>query len=211
MLRMEVAMQRMSQEMQSGGFRPPDIRGPPPKAPSDHVQDAHERPPSDRRQPSPPQPIPSKQPHKASPQMGPDQYASHKGATPSPAYQVPEEGVWNQSYLAKALQNMKETDFAKLKFLPGSNKPVEYEKWVVLMDTTTHAQHTEIGLYWKRVVASAEKAYSKHIKDVSYTRIGISPDEQSPRNMIEERIESWLHMIPNYVVPVNWQESPEDL
>ena len=83
---------------------------------------------------------------------------------------------------------MKETDFAKLKFLPGCNKPVEYEKWVVLMDTTTHAQHTEIGLYWKRVVASAEKAYSKYIKDVSYTRIGISPDEQLPRNMIEDEL-----------------------
>ena len=69
------------------------------------------------------------------------------------------------------------------------------------MDTTTHAQHTEIGLYWKRVVGSAEKAYSKYIKDVSYTRIGISPDEQLPHNMIEERIESRLHMILNYVVP----------
>ena len=96
MLRMEDAMQRMFQEIQSGVFRPPDIRGPPPKAPSDHVQDAQERPPSDRSQPSPPQPIPSKQPHKASPQMGPDQYASHKGATPSPAYQVL-EGVFGIS------------------------------------------------------------------------------------------------------------------
>ena len=194
-------MQKILQAMQSGGPRPPDIRGPPPKARSDQVEEVYEKPPSYRRQTTPPQPMSSKHPHKTSPQVGPDPLGMHKGTTPSPAYQIPEDSVWNQSYLAKALQNMKETDFAKLKFSPGSNKPVEYEKWIVLMDTTTHAQHTEIGLYWKRVVASAEKAYSKYIKDVSYTRIAISPDEQLPRSMIEERIESRLHMILNYVVP----------
>jgi len=185
MLRMEDVVQRMYQAMQSGGLGPTDLRGPPPKARSDHVEEAYGRPPSYRRQPSPPQPIPSKHPHKASPQVGPDQHGTHKGTTPSPAYQIPEEGFWNQSYLAKALQNMKETDFAKLKFLPGCSKPMEYEKWMALMATTTHGHHTEIGLYWNRVVACAEKAYSKYIKDVSYTRIGISPEEQLPRTTIE--------------------------
>ena len=47
-----------------------------------------------------------------------DSRGGYKGSVPSPAYQVPEEGVWNQSYLAKALQNMKETDFPKLRFNP---------------------------------------------------------------------------------------------
>ena len=154
-------------------------RGPPPKARSDQGEEAYEKPPSSRRQTTSPQPMTSKHPNKASPQVGPDPLGMQKGTTPSPAYQIPEDSVWNQSYLAKALQNMKETDFAKLRFSPGSSKPVEYEKWVVLMETTTHAQHTEIGLYWKRVVACAEKAYSKYIKDVSYTRISISPPTSS--------------------------------
>ena len=72
---------------------------------------------------------------------------------------VPEDSVWNQSYLAKALQNMKETDFAKLKFTSSANKPAEFEKWLILMETTTHAQHQEIGSYWKRVVDLADSAY----------------------------------------------------
>ena len=58
------------------------------------------------------------------------------------------------------------------------------------METTTHAQHQEIGLYWKRAVDLAEKAYSNYIQDVSYTRIGIAPEERPPLTMIEERIES---------------------
>ena len=157
------------QVMQPGGPRPSEIRGPPPKAQPDQTEDVYERPPGYRRQTTPPQPMSSKlqykatpqvgsdpSGYKASPQVGPDSSGIPKGAVPSPAYQVPEDSIWNQSYLAKALQNMKEADFVKLKFSPGTNKPVEYEKWVVLMDTTTHAQHTEIGLYWKRVVACDE-------------------------------------------------------
>ena len=69
------------------------------------------------------------------------------------------------------------------------------------METTTHAQHQEIGLYWKRTVELAESAYHKYIKDVSYTRIGIAPEARPPSTMIEERIESRLRMILNYVVP----------
>ena len=124
-----------------------------------------------------------------------------KVAPPSPAYVVPEDSVWNQSYLAKALQNMKDTDFAKLKFTTSSNKPAEFEKWLILMETTTHAQHQEIGSYWKRVVDLADKAYHKYLKDVSYTRIAIAPDDRPPSTMIEERIESRLKMILNQVIP----------
>ena len=70
---------------------------------------------------------------------------------------------------------MKDTEIAKLKFTPGCSKPLEYEKWVTLMGTTMNGHHPEIGSYWHRVVESAEKAYSRYIKDVSYTRIGIFP------------------------------------
>ena len=160
MLRMEDVVQRMYQAMQSGGFRPTDLRGPPPKARSDYVEDTYERPPSYRRQPSPYQGASSKYHPKVSTQVGPDPHGTPKGTTLSPAYQIPEEGIWNQSYLAKALQNMKETDFAKLRFMPGCSKPLEYEKWVTLISTTMNGHHTEIGLYWQRVVACAEKAYS---------------------------------------------------
>ena len=96
---------------------------------------------------------------------------------------------------------MKDTEIAKLKFTPGCSKPLEYEKWVTLMGTTMNGHHPEIGSYWQRVVEAAEKAYSSYIKDVSYTRIGIFPNEKLPRTMIEERIESRLLMMMNYVVP----------
>ena len=84
---------------------------------------------------------------------------------------------------------------------PNSSKPLEYEKWVTLVGTTMKGLHPEIGIYWQRAVASAEKAYLNYIKDVSYTRIGISPEEKLARTTIEERIESRLLMMLNYVVP----------
>ena len=96
---------------------------------------------------------------------------------------------------------MKDTELGKLKFTPGGSKPLEYEKWMNLMATTMNGHHPEIGAYWQRVVVCAEKAYSSYIKDVSYTRIGIFPTEKLPRTPIEERIESRLLMMMNYVVP----------
>ena len=83
----------------------------------------------------------------------------HRSAILSPAYQVPEEGIWNQSYLSKALQQMKDSEVVKLKFPPNSSKPLEYEKWVTLVGTTMKGLHPEIGIYWERAVASAEKSY----------------------------------------------------
>ena len=64
---------------------------------------------------------------------------------------------------------MKDTEIAKLRFPAGCSKPLEYEKWMTLMATTMNGHHPEIGLYWQRVVTSAERAYSSYIKDVSYT------------------------------------------
>ena len=88
-----------------------------------------------------------------------------------------------------------------MKCPPNSSKPLEYEKWVTLVGTTMKGLHPEIGIYWQRIVASAEKAYLKYIKDVSYTRIGIYLEEKLARTTIEERIESRLLMMLNYVVP----------
>ncbi len=53
MLRMEDVVLRMNQALQSGGFQPTELRGPPPKASSDDVEHPYERPPSYRRQSSP--------------------------------------------------------------------------------------------------------------------------------------------------------------
>ena len=189
MLRMEDVVQRMHQALEAGGLRSPELRGPPPKTRPDYVEYPYDRHPSHRRQSSPYQGASSKFYPKGSTQAGPDPQGGPKGTTLSPAYQIPEEGIWNQSYLAKALQSMKDTEIAKLRFTTGCSKPLEYEKWVTLMGTTMNGHHTEIGLYWQRVVASAEKAYSSYIKDVSYTRISIFPEEKLPRTMIEERIE----------------------
>ena len=74
----------------------------------------------------------------------------------SPAYQTPDEGIWDQTYLSKALQQMKDSEIAKLKFPPNSSKPLEYEKWVTLVSTTMKGLHPEIGNYWERAIAAAE-------------------------------------------------------
>ena len=74
----------------------------------------------------------------------------------SPAYLNPEEGIWEHNYLSKALQQMKDSEIAKFKFPPNSNKPLEYEKWVTLVTTTMKGLHPEIGNYWERAIAAAE-------------------------------------------------------
>ena len=58
--------------------------------------------------------------------------------------------------------------------------------------TTMKGLHPEIGSYWERAIASAEKSYQNYIKDVSYIRVRIFPDEVLARTTIEERIESRL-------------------
>ena len=134
-------------------------------------------------------------------EVQPDPQEGPKAAIPSPAYQVPEDSVWNQSALSKALQLMKETDFTKLKFTPGLSKPLEYEKWMNQMATAMNGHHPEIGIYWQRVVKCAEETYARYVKDVSFTRTGIFPTEKLPQTPIEERIEARLLMMMNSVVP----------
>ena len=177
---MRETLHNMNQALQSG-VRPTELRGPPPKVRSDDVERPHDRQPTDGKA-SPLQPGASSKYHAklitpvvpdAPPDDPPDPPAGPKATTPSPAYQVPEDAVWNQSALSKALQMMKDTEITKLKFTAGSSRPLEYEKWMTLMGTTMNGHHPEIGAYWQRVVECAEKAYSSYIKDVSYTRIGI--------------------------------------
>ena len=198
-------LKQLSDSMQSRGSSSSDLRGPPPKAVPDSLYGfpgtTPKRPPEEYVRENLSKEAPQGQ-SEGIPKTPPARPAAEpKVTSPSPAFMVPEDSVWNQSYLAKALQNMKETDFAKLKFTSSANKPAEFEKWLILMETTTHAQHQEIGSYWKRVVDLADVAYHKYLKDVSYTRIAIAPEERPPSTHIEERIESRLRMILNQVIP----------
>ena len=58
----------------------------------------------------------------------PDLYRLHEERL-SPAYLKPEEGIWDQSYLSRVLQQMKDSEIQKLRLPPGCNKPLEYERW----------------------------------------------------------------------------------
>ena len=51
----------------------------------------------------------------------------YKAATLSPAYHHAEAGIWEQNYLSKALQQMKDSEIAKLRFSSGSNRSYELE------------------------------------------------------------------------------------
>jgi len=65
----------------------------------------------------------------------------------SPAYLKPDEGIWEQTYLSKALQNMKDSEVPKLRLPPTCYKPQEYEKWIMNLNTTMKGLHPEIGHY----------------------------------------------------------------
>ena len=174
-----------------------EIRGPPPQERPEQGEEGYSKAPVYRKAPSPsaflrahPHPYwppVSKAPHvqvgtprsdrqvpRAKSHENPEPPGMYRAARRSPAYQTPEEGIWDQSYLSKALQQMRDREVVKLKFPPNSSKPLEYEKWVTLVGTTMKGLHPEIGIYWERAVASAEKSYQNYIKDVSYTRVRFS-------------------------------------
>ena len=121
----------------------------------------------------------------------------------SPAYIEVDDATWEQAYLARVLQAMKDSEIPKLKFLPQGNKPLEYEKWVLSWNTTMQGLHPEIGIYWSRVCTSAEKSYGQYLKDLSYTRVSIKPTDVLARTSIEMRIESRLKMLLNNTIPEN--------
>ena len=115
--RMEDKLNGLIQALQSGALGSSDLRGPPPKAQPEHVDDASDKQSGDKRQTTPSQPMSNKVVYKAYPQASTDTPGVPKSAVPSPAFQVPDDTIWNQSYLAKALQGMKEQDFVQLKFV----------------------------------------------------------------------------------------------
>ena len=96
---------------------------------------------------------------------------------------------------------MKDREIAKLRFSSGSNRPYEFEKWLNLVSTTLNGMHPEIGGYGEQVVDSSTEAYQKYLRDVSYTRVKIMPNEALARNTIEQRIEARLLTMLNYVLP----------
>ena len=115
----------------------------------------------------------------------------------SPAYSEADKTIWEQSYLSKALQQMKDSEISKLKFSSASYKPLEYEKWIKTVSTTMKGLHPEIGRYWRAVCTLAEKTYEKYLNDLSFTRVSIFPSEVVARTPIEERIESRLNLMLN--------------
>ena len=101
----------------------------------------------------------------------------------------------------KSLQQMKDSEIAKLRLPPDCNKPLEHEKRIMNLNTTMKGLHPQIGNYWSRATTSAETAYQQYLKDFSYTRVRILPTEVLARTSIEERIESRLKMMLNNIVP----------
>ena len=63
----------------------------------------------------------------------------------SPAYSEADKTIWEQSYVSKVLQQMKDSEMTKLKFSPTSYKPLEYEKWIMTVSTTMRGLPPEIG------------------------------------------------------------------
>ena len=99
----------------------------------------------------------------------------HQESKSPPAYSNADESIWEQAYLSKALQQMKDSEISKLKFTSTSYKPLEYEKWVKTVSTTMKGLHPEIGRYWRAVCTLAEKTYEKYLNDLSFTRLSIFP------------------------------------
>ena len=109
--------------------------------------------------------------------------------------------VWDQTYLAKALLQMKDAEFVKLRFVEG--RPYEYERWVRAITRTLTALHPKLGGYWQRVVSSAESVYNKYLNDVSVTRVSLKPVDILCRIAIEKRIEHKLRAVLMSAVPAS--------
>ena len=118
-----------------------------------------------------------------------------------PAYSEADRNIWEQSYLSKGLQQMKDSEMTKLMFSSTSYKFLEYEKWIKTVGTTMKGLHPEIGRYWRAVCTYAERTYEKYLNDLSFTRVSIFPSEAVARTPIEERIESRLKVMLTNILP----------
>merc|ERR1712175_9316 len=110
-------------------------------------------------------------------------------------YYEADKNIWEQPYLSKVLQQMKDSEIAKLKFTSTSYKSLEYEKWIKTVSATMMGLHPEIGRYWRAVCTLAEKTYERYLNDLSFTRVSIFPSEVVATTPIEEGIESRLKMM----------------
>ena len=102
----------------------------------------------------------------------------------SPEYVQTDESIWNQNMLAKVLLQMKDSEIAKLRFVDGSYKPFEYEKWIMSINRAMKGFRPKIGSYWERVRQHAEDTYLNYIKDLSYTRVMLQPAQKLDRTPI---------------------------
>ena len=93
-----------------------------------------------------------------------DEEVNQESRSP-PGYSNADESIWEQAYLSKALQQMKDSEIARLKFTSTSYKPLEYERWVKTVSTTMKGLHPEIGRYWRAVCTLAEKTYEKYLNE----------------------------------------------
>ena len=98
---------------------------------------------------------------------------------------------------------MKDAEFVKLRFSDSCYKPYEYEKWIQGLTRTMTASHPELGMYWTRIVQSAESVYHKYLNDVSVTRVSLKPTEVLNRTDIESRIENKIRTTLMNAVPAS--------
>ena len=122
---------------------------------------------------------------------------------PSPNFVQENHTIWDQSYLAKAMLQMKDAEFVKLWSSDSCYRPYEYEKWIRGLTRAMTASHPELGAYWSRIVQSAESIYHQYLNDVSVTRVSLKPTEILNRTDIELRIENKIRTILMSAVPIS--------
>ena len=98
---------------------------------------------------------------------------------------------------------MKEAEFSKLRFVEGSYRPFEYERWVKAITRTLTSMHPELGAYWQRILKSAEDVYHRYLADVSTTRVSLKPTETLSRTAVEDRIENKIRTMLMNAVPIS--------
>ena len=103
--------------------------------------------------------------------------------------------MWDQSYLAKAMLQMKDSEVSKLRFSDTCYKPYEYEKWLCGVTRVMIAIHPEMGAYWNRIVAAAEKTYHKYVNYVRTSRVSLRPKKEIHRSDIELKIENEIRTL----------------
>ena len=121
---------------------------------------------------------------------------------PESSYVQSDDKIWNQNMSAKVLLQLKNEEVAKLRFIEGSYRPIEYEKWIMSVNRLMKGFHPEIGVYWKKALMEAENTYFQYLKDVSSTRVSLQPKPNMELTEIEVRIENRVRTLLMNAVPV---------